>query len=133
MEQIKHYHILVKGEATKLAPITCHKDGLTHWMHDVVRNQGMRMVIEPRFYYVWDEGNEGFTGSCNLATSHLAMHIWDVPRIIQADLYTCGELDIELFLEDFKRLGVDKVDYVVFNRDKGFEILKAEKGRLLCE
>lgn len=127
-KEIKHYHILVRGFADQLSEITKSKEFLEHWMATAVVNQGMKIVIPPRFYYVSDEGNEGYTGSCNLSTSHMAIHIWDNTGMIQADFYTCGDLDVDLFLSEFKELGLKKVDYIVFNREKTFEVLREGGG-----
>jgi S-adenosylmethionine/arginine decarboxylase-like enzyme len=58
-----------------------------------------------------------------IETSHIAFHIWDEldPSLVQFDLYTCGELDLEKVIEFFKEtFDVISMEYNLFDREHGF-------------
>lgn len=61
---------------------------------DMVKSVGMVAVTEPQCVYVDVPGNKGLTGSINLATSHIAFHVWDETGLIMADVYSCCEFEI---------------------------------------
>ena len=62
-----HQHLLVKCFA-KNPPKDV--DYLNKWFKDLVDSVGMKVVAGPTSVYVSDPGNEGFTVTVTLATSH---------------------------------------------------------------
>lgn len=129
MKKLQHLHILLKAYIDE--PKVLDLRGLEDWMHQVVTHQNLEPVIGPNAVYVGDPGNEGPTGSVNIKTSHMAFHIWDEQGIIQADLYTCGDLDVEMFLEDFAIFNPSRISFMVLDRADGFKILAAEDFELV--
>ncbi len=85
-----HKHLLIKAVTTK--PITEVIEAKI-FLKDLVYFLGMKPVTEPQAVYVSDLGNEGLTGSINLATSHIAFHCWDTTGMLMIDVYSCKEFD----------------------------------------
>lgn len=123
MKQLRHIHILVKAEVRE--PKALSLDGLVNWLEKTVVDQKLEPVLGPNVAQVDDVGNEGPTGSVNIKTSHMAFHIWEKTGKMQADLYTCGELDIPLFLTAFEVFDPTLVEYLVLDRADGFKVLEA--------
>lgn len=120
---LKHIHILIKANVRE--PKALSEDGLKNWVRQVVVNQKLEPVAGPFVTYVGDPGNEGPTGGVHIKTSHMAFHIWDNLKVIQADLYTCGELDVHEFLEEFQVFDPAEIEFLVLDRENGFKILEA--------
>jgi hypothetical protein len=60
-----------------------------------------------------------------IETSHIAFHIWDEadPGLIQFDLYTCGQLELDKVISIFKEyFNVAEMDFVLFDRENGFVV-----------
>lgn len=85
-----HKHLLIKATITN--PFIKARDA-KKFLVDLVNLVGMKPVTKPQAVYVADAGNEGFTGSINLATSHIAFHIWDKSGLLMLDLYSCKEFN----------------------------------------
>ena len=122
---IQHLHVLIKAKVAN--PQALDPRGLCKWMRGIVDEQGMKMVIAPRVFIVEEEGNEGPTGSCNLATSHFAIHVWDKKNMVQADLYTCGDLNVKKLINQFDVFSIVELEYLVLDRADGFKIIKSGK------
>jgi S-adenosylmethionine/arginine decarboxylase-like enzyme len=83
----------------------------------------MKIIKGPFASYVNVEGNRGLTGIVMIETSHIAFHIWDEvrPGLIQFDLYTCGQLELDKVLSIFKEtFDIVTLDYILFDRENGF-------------
>ena len=91
-----HKHLLIK--ATIKSPMVETELAL-EFLEELVHKIGMNPVTEPQATYVDDEGNEGFTGSINLATSHIAFHCWDNEGLLMMDVYSCKDFDERIVLE----------------------------------
>lgn len=74
------------------------------FLSELVRAIGMVAVTDPQCVYVPDDGNEGITGSINLATSHIAFHVFDHMSktekhagvrgsTVMMDVYSCKDFD----------------------------------------
>lgn len=124
-QTLKHLHIMVKAQVDN--PYALSVEGLKHWIEVLIKNQDMEIIIGPNVVMVDDEGNEGPTGSANIKTSHFAFHIWENLGVIQADLYTCGELDIGQFLDEFEVFDPVVLEYLVMDREDGFKIIESGK------
>jgi S-adenosylmethionine/arginine decarboxylase-like enzyme len=116
-----HQHLLVKMYVT--TPITTPSEGKSMLL-DIVERIGMVPVTPPQSVYVDFPGNEGLTGSINLATSHIAYHCWDEQRMLMLDVYSCRNFETEDVLDvvaDYFGELYD-VHYVTLDRDD-FSIL----------
>ena len=100
------------------------KEGID-FLINLVDSIDMKIIKGPFASYVNVEGNRGLTGIVMIETSHIAFHIWDEvrPGLIQFDLYTCGQLELDKVLSKFKEtFDVDTLDYILFDRENGFKI-----------
>ena len=93
------------------------------FLQKLVERIDMKIIQGPFASYVDKPGNRGLTAIVMIETSHIAFHIWDEedPGLMQFDLYTCGELDLQKVLsvlgEDFN---IISMDYNLFDRENGF-------------
>ena len=120
----QHNHLLINGY-TYTPPMI--KETLEQWLGDLVKAIGMKVVIEPRAYYVTEEGNRGITAIVGIETSHIAIHVWDehIPAIVRLDLYTCGDLVVKDVLNKLeKELGLVNYRLMEINRECGFTIVQ---------
>lgn len=94
-----HQHLLIK--ATVNRPITKASEG-KKLLTDLVELVGMVPVTKPQAVYIKEPGNLGLTGSINLATSHIAFHVWDETNMLMLDLYSCKSFDDTVVLDFVK-------------------------------
>lgn len=69
------------------------------FLKQLVYNIEMVPVTEPQAVFVEDLGNEGLTGSINLATSHIAFHNWTNSGLLMLDVYSCCSFDVDVVLK----------------------------------
>src|ERR1051325_2693589 len=91
-----HKHLLIKAVIKK--PITSVPQS-KKMLKDLVELIGMVPVTKPQAKYVTEKGNVGLTGSINLATSHIAFHVWDETNLLMMDVYSCKDFDEEAVIE----------------------------------
>lgn len=120
-----HNHMLVRGH-TYNPPA---ENELKAWMINLVNKLDMKILQGPFVSYVDVEGNKGITAVVMIETSHIAIHMWDEqsPALVQFDVYTCGELDIDTVIEELEGIGVDAAigKYMIINREDTFHIVEA--------
>jgi len=95
------------------------------FLQDLVDKIDMKIIKGPFAAYVDKDGNKGLTAIVMIETSHIAFHIWDEvdPGLIQFDLYTCGQLELDRVISLFKgTFDVVNMDYVLFDRENGFKV-----------
>ena len=115
-----HKHLLVNARIKNT--FSSEEEGID-FLTRLVEAIDMKIIKGPFASYVDKPGNRGLTAIVMIETSHIAFHIWDEedPGLIQFDLYTCGKLDLEAVIEMFyKTFNVVDIDYVLFDREKGF-------------
>jgi S-adenosylmethionine/arginine decarboxylase-like enzyme len=136
---IYHKHLLVNAKVNNA--VKSEAQGI-EFLRDLVERIDMKIIKGPFASYVNKEGNRGLTGIVMIETSHIAFHIWDEvrPGLVQFDLYTCGELNLEKVLGIFKEtFEVASLEYVLFDRENGFvvenqgQIKTEEDNQLLIE
>lgn len=136
---IYHKHLLVNAKVNNA--VKSEAQGI-EFLRDLVERIDMKIIKGPFASYVNKEGNRGLTGIVMIETSHIAFHIWDEvrPGLVQFDLYTCGELNLEKVLGIFKEtFEVASLEYVLFDRENGFvvenqgQIETEEDNQLLIE
>ena len=112
-----HKHLLIRAIVKKPIKRVLHGKRL---LTDLVSLVGMTPVTKPQAVYVKELGNEGLTGSINLATSHIAFHIWDKTGLLMLDLYSCKDFDENIVLEHLNSLmKFIRVDSIIM--DRGFK------------
>jgi S-adenosylmethionine/arginine decarboxylase-like enzyme len=81
----------------------------------------MQILYGPFAMYCELEHNEGMTAGCILSTSHCVLHTWDRGEtpILQLDIYTCSDLDLEYVWKAIEFFGPTKVEYKFLDREHG--------------
>jgi S-adenosylmethionine/arginine decarboxylase-like enzyme len=95
------------------------------FLQNLVDKIDMKIIKGPFAAYVDKDGNKGLTAIVMIETSHIAFHIWDEadPGLIQFDLYTCGQLELNKVISIFKEhFNVVEMDFVLFDRENGFVV-----------
>jgi len=116
-----HKHLIVRAEA--VTPPT-DEEQLTEWMKEFVESINMKIFMGPYVKYCNMEGNRGITAVAIIETSHIAMHIWDEisPALMQFDVYSCGDLDVEAICKKIKEdFNIKKIEYKFLNRETGLQ------------
>jgi len=119
---IYHKHLLVNAKVNNA--VKSEAQGI-EFLRDLVERIDMKIIKGPFASYVNKEGNRGLTGVVMIETSHIAFHIWDEvrPGLVQFDLYTCGQLELDRVISIFKEtFDVASLDYVLFDREHGFKV-----------
>lgn len=119
---IYHKHLLVNAKVNNA--VKSEAQGI-EFLTNLVEKIDMKIIKGPFASYVNKEGNRGLTGIVMIETSHIAFHIWDEvrPGLVQFDLYTCGQLELDKVLSIFKEtFDVESLDYVLFDREDGFKV-----------
>lgn len=110
-----HQHLLIKASITDFP--TEPGDG-NDMLLGLVEEIGMVPVTTPQSKYVDTYGNEGLTGSINLATSHIAYHIFEDQNMLMMDVYSCCHFDTYsalAYLNNYFQFS--KIVYLVVDRD----------------
>ncbi len=117
---IYHKHLLVNAKISNA--VKSEAQGI-EFLTNLVDKIDMKIIKGPFASYVNVEGNRGLTGIVMIETSHIAFHIWDEvrPGLIQFDLYTCGQLELDKVISIFKEtFDIVTLDYILFDRENGF-------------
>ena len=116
-----HKHLIVRAEASR-PPMD--EEQLTEWMREFVESINMKIFMGPYVKYCSMPGNRCITAVAIIETSHIAMHIWDEPNpaLMQFDVYSCGEFDVEKICEKIKKdFDIKKIEYKFLNRETGLQ------------
>ena len=119
---IYHKHLLVNAKVK--SPMR-EESAAIEFLQNLVDKIDMKIIKGPFAAYVDKDGNKGLTAIVMIETSHIAFHIWDEvdPGLIQFDLYTCGQLELDRVISLFKEtFDVVNMDYVLFDRENGFKV-----------
>jgi len=113
-----HKHLIIRAEVER-APSS--ELWAINWLKEIVDKLNMKVCAGPIAKYVEMPGNQGLTAVVIIETSHIAIHCWDEPNpnLIQFDVYSCGEFDPKVILEELERFGVHKVEYKFLDREHG--------------
>ena len=118
---IYHKHLLVNAKVKN--PINTEQQGID-FLTNLVNQIDMKIIKGPFASYVDKDGNKGLTAIVMIETSHIAFHIWDEidPALIQFDLYTCGQLELDQVLSIIKEsFDIVEMDFILFDRENGFK------------
>lgn len=120
-----HQHLMIRANPTKTFT---DPDKGKEMLREIVSRIGMVPVTEPQCVFVDFPGNEGLTGSINLATSHIAFHMWDNDLKLQLDVYSCKTFDSKVVLEVIKKYYQDLTSYEFLTIDREtFTVLSYEE------
>ena len=111
-----HQHLMFKLKS--LEPLTLDLEA-KRFLLDIVEAIQMMPVTQPQAVMVTDSGNEGLTGSINLATSHIAFHNWTNNGLLMLDVYSCCSFDMDVVLKVVdKYWKIDKSELYVQEVDR---------------
>ncbi len=119
-----HQHIMFKLKTLK--PLTEPEDA-KQFLTTLVHAIGMKPVTEPQAVNVRDVGNEGLTGSINLATSHIAFHCWEETGLLMLDVYSCkcfSRVTVLEVVDSFWQLDKTQVKFVDVDRNDDKEYIR---------
>jgi S-adenosylmethionine/arginine decarboxylase-like enzyme len=124
---LEHKHLIVRAEL-KNPPYSPHD--IKQWMKTLVDKIDMKILMGPYAVYSDMPGNQGLTAVTIIETSHIAMHVWDEedPALMQLDVYTCSQLNIEDVFEAIKEFEPTKVEYKYIDRE--FDLTLLDKGTI---
>jgi S-adenosylmethionine/arginine decarboxylase-like enzyme len=120
-----HKHLLINAKVKN--PMASEQEAID-FLTTLVDKIDMKIIKGPFASYVDKPGNRGLTAIVMIETSHIAFHIWDEtdPGLIQFDLYTCGELNLDQVLAEFgNAFDISSLDYQLFDRENGFVLEQA--------
>lgn len=114
-----HKHLLVRAQISN--PIS-DPDQISIWISTLVETIQMKILHGPVSVYCKKEGNRGITGFAIIETSHIVLHTWDEesPAMLQLDVYTCSNLDIDLVFGALSVFEPIKIDYKFLDREHSF-------------
>jgi S-adenosylmethionine/arginine decarboxylase-like enzyme len=87
------------------------------WIRSLVGKMGMDILYAPRSVMCDKKGNEGISSFCLITTSHLCLHTRDSLNLLQLDVYSYKDFDIDLVLEEINKFKPLSLKYKVINRD----------------
>jgi S-adenosylmethionine/arginine decarboxylase-like enzyme len=113
---MKHKHLIVRAEVSNPPR---YEENIVDWTKNLIRDIGMKIMMGPYAKYCTLEGNKGYTCITVIETSHVAIHIWDEPspKLIQLDVYTCSDLDINTIFDALEKFDPVKIDYKYLDRE----------------
>jgi S-adenosylmethionine/arginine decarboxylase-like enzyme len=119
---LEHKHLIVRAELNN-PPYSPHE--IKEWMRTLVKKIDMNILMGPYAVYSDMVGNQGLTAVTIIETSHIAMHVWDEvePGLMQLDVYTCSELNIDDVFEAIEEFEPVKVEYKYIDREYGLTLL----------
>lgn len=128
MKELYHQHLLIRAYV-KNPPK--EELVLNQWLTELVSDIKMKVVVPAKSAYVSAEGNEGLTGSINIETSHIAIHIWDsleIPKI-EMDVYSCSCFELETVLNKINEFNLISYHYMMVDRNElPFKIIGSGNG-----
>jgi len=121
--KLVHKHLLIRALVDRAPDQNFDLDSA---LKDLVSRINMKILAGPFTAFCPNEGNVGFSGTCIIETSHIAIHCWNEPKpnVIQLDVYTCSEMeikDVTDWLDEY--FGVLMVDMKFLDRENGFEYI----------
>ena len=113
---LQHKHLIVRAEVNS-PPFD--ETRIVVWLKKLVDDLGMNILYGPFAMRCDLEDNEGYTAGCVLSTSHCMLHTWDAsnPAIMQLDIYTCSDLDLNVAWRAIKEFEPSKVEYKFLDRE----------------
>lgn len=127
-KELFHQHLLIRAYVENPPK---EEEVLNKWMTELVSDIGMKVVVPAKSKYVDAPGNEGLTGSINIETSHMAIHIWSeqTPPKLEMDVYSCACFETETILKKLDEWGLMRYhDLMVDRNEVPFKIVSQSPG-----
>jgi S-adenosylmethionine/arginine decarboxylase-like enzyme len=118
---IEHKHIVIRA---KVKNPPKNVGWVEQWFKELIEKIDMKLLRGPFGCYLDKEGNRGITCVAIIETSHIALHIWDEedPALVQFDVYTCGDLDINKVFDHLDVFDVVSKEWMYLDRKNSLEI-----------
>jgi S-adenosylmethionine/arginine decarboxylase-like enzyme len=120
---IAHKHLIIRAEVMRpvVDPVV-----MDLWMDELITKIKMTKMMGPFTKYCGDEGNRGITSVAIITTSHIAVHMWDEvePGMLQMDLYSCKDFDLNAVFEHLQVFQPRKAEYKYIDRETGLKQLQ---------
>jgi len=114
---IEHKHLIIRADIEN-PPLNTDVDDMTMWMHSLISKINMELLIGPHTVYCNDIGNEGLTSICAITTSSITLHTWNNPAILQLDVYSCKDFDINIVFDHIRqRFTTTAIRYKFLDRE----------------
>lgn len=96
------------------------------WFNRLIQKIDMKVMVKPKAYYCDKDGNRGLTCVAIIETSHIALHAWDEcsPGLIELDVFSCKDYDINDVLTLLKEFGLKAVNFRCIDRTNGLSDAK---------
>ncbi len=119
---LEHKHLIVRAELDN-PPMDVAEVDL--WIKELVEKIGMKILMGPYAVYSEMENNRGLTMVAIIETSHIVLHTWDecTPGLMQLDVYTCSELNINDVFDAVQEFEPSKIEYTYIDRENGLTLL----------
>tara|TARA_R110002153_G_scaffold84197_2_gene211010 strand:+ start:3954 stop:4373 length:420 start_codon:yes stop_codon:yes gene_type:complete len=123
---LHHKHLIVRAEVLETPTVEVEAEAA---LSELISAVGMVPMIGPLAKYCPMEGNEGITAVAIIETSHVVLHAWDAcdPKMIQLDVYTCGELDPEIVFDWLKRFSPLAVSHKFIDREYNLKMVPYDR------
>lgn len=127
---LPHKHLLVRAQITNPVLDT---DQISKWISNLVDSIQMKILHGPISVYCDKVNNRGITAFAIIETSHIVLHTWDeeTPAILQLDVYTCSELDVDLVFDALSIFQPITLDYKFLDRMQGFTDIIESPNRIV--
>ena len=114
-----HLHLIIKAQQVRqLTTVRMTREFLS----DIIDAAGMTCIRGPHAENVEEKDNYGPTGVAILSTSHCSVHSWPNRKLMQADLYSCCEFEVDAILEVFRQFGNGTLEYMLVDRNNDLEV-----------
>ena len=127
---LKHKHLIVR---TEIHHPLCNPSAMDDWMHQLVQDIRMKVLMGPFSVYSDMPGNQGLTSVTIIETSHIAVHVWDEvsPALMQMDVYSCAEFDPQLIFDCLQSdFGLAKLEWQFIDREHGLDEIPLSRPML---
>jgi S-adenosylmethionine/arginine decarboxylase-like enzyme len=98
-----------------------------------VRHIDMKILSGPHTAWCPVVGNTGWSGTVIIETSSITFHSWTESHypVIQLDVYSCKEFEIDTILLWLRQFDPERVDYKFLDREYDFKEIKSETLEIL--
>jgi len=125
----EHKHVIVRAELNWFYNGT-QEIHLHEFMTGIIRDLKMNLMKGPMSCYLDRPGLKGWSSVVLIETSHIVLHSWDEdsPVLLQLDVYTCGEMNLEVVQRALAPYGIRKFDYYLIDRATEIKLIVATKS-----
>lgn len=109
-----HLHVIITAKVKVIPDV----NELEEWMKEVVRSVDMNIINGPHFCYSALPSNSGWTGIAVLDFSHIALHTWDDDQLIEFDLFSCKDFDVNDVIKQLDIFEPEEYNVKVLTRNK---------------